>query len=434
MKYLITSVQVGASVNKALLENMLLFAKRHQVEKIYTFVQQGKYREEEKLHDLIIEHCELITATEMKLNNNLKLFDSKILAQQINPLTGMAQKLSRDYSHILPSPKIRYKSLASTNTHPRAIMSTGALTNGNYKLHTAHGRKAEQQHQFGFVFVEIKNSRVFSAHQIEALKNGSFCYLNEKYSNGKVSYETPEAIVLGDWHTGSTEKKSRLASFKQLEDLKPKRAVLHDLFNGHSINPHETGDLISELRNYTDKRNNLMQELTEVFDEVWYIAKRFPKIQFYVSESNHDIFFERYIRSKRFIDNPQNFLFICSIINEVVEGSKPTLEIALSKIGALPSNFHFWKVDADIRVKGVGLDTHGHNGANGSKGSSQQFSNLNLKLITAHTHTPELHANGLTVGTNTHLRENYTKGATSWMHANAVLYSNGKYMLLPIIF
>jgi hypothetical protein len=433
MKYIITSVQLGATVNREFLKNILTFKKKHGIDKILCFVQKGKYIEEEKLHDLIWEHCEVITQTEVRLNDNLKLFDSKILPQQINPLTGMSQKLSRDYSHILPSPKIRFKSLASTNTHPRTMMTTGSLTNPNYKTHTAHGVKALEQHQFGFIFVEIINSRLFMAHQIDATKNGNFNYLNKKYSKGKETIEQPEALILGDWHTGVTNPYSREKSIAQIKELKPKRVVFHDLFDGKSINPHESGDLISELRNYTNKKSNLVEELTMVHEEVSFFSKMFPNIKFFVAESNHDVFFERYIRNKKFIDNPQNFLFVCSIINDVVKGEKPTLEIALSQIKELPSNFTFWKVDEDYRVAGVGLDTHGHNGVNGSKGTSQQFSFLNLKLITGHSHVPELHANGMCVGTNTHLRQDYMRGASSQMWANGILYKNGKYMLLPTI-
>lgn len=432
MKYLVTSVQFGALVNRPLLKNMILFAKKHGVNKIYAFTQSGRHKEDEILHELIWEHCEIIGQTEIKLNDNLKLFDSKILPQQINPLTGMAQKLSRDYSYILPSPKIRYLSLASTNTHPRAIMSTGSLTHGNYKLHTAHGRKAEQQHQYGFVFVEIHNNRKFTALQVTAKKNGSFNFLTERYSGG-VFYQQPEAVILGDWHTGDTCPKSRKISLEHLEKLKPKRAVLHDLFNGHSINPHEKGDLISELRNYQEKRINLVEELKLVYREICFLTNKFPEIHFLVSESNHDIFFERYIRSKEFINNPENFLFICSIINDVVIGSKPTLQIALEKIGNLPSNITFLREDEECRICGVEIGYHGHRGANGSRGTSGQFSNLNLKMISAHEHVPKLYANGMVVGTNTLLRLPYTKGATAWMNCNGVLYSNGTYMLLPII-
>ena len=87
----------------------------------------------------------------------------------------------------------------------------------------------------------------------------------------------------------------------------------------------------------------------------------------------------------------------------------------------------------EYRVKGIGLDYHGHRGMNGARGTSMSFSNNNLAMITAHEHSPKLHPNGMVVGTLTYLKLPYTKGASSWMHANGILYSSGKYSLLTII-
>jgi len=55
-------------------------------------------------------------------------------------------------------------------------------------------------------------------------------------------------------------------------------------------------------------------------------------------------------------------------------------------------------------------------------------------LISAHEHTPKIHPNGMVVGTLTKLKLGYTKGASSWLNANGILYSSGKYSLLTLIF
>jgi hypothetical protein len=93
----------------------------------------------------------------------------------------------------------------------------------------------------------------------------------------------------------------------------------------------------------------------------------------------------------------------------------------------------FLNEDEEYRVKGVGLDYHGHRGINGARGTSMSFSNNNLALITGHEHTPKIHPNGMVVGTLTKLKLGYTKGASSWLNANGLLYSSGKYTLLTII-
>jgi hypothetical protein len=431
MKYIITTVQYGARVNKNLLANMKLFAQEHGVDHIYTFVMNGRYKDEDFLDPAI--GVDIATVDNLRLNSNLRLQDVKILAQQINPFTGMNQKLSRDYSYILPSPKIRYESVANTSQSPRAFMTTGALTHGNYKMHTAQGRKANEQHQYGFVYVEVKNNKIFHAYQVEATKGGDFYYMREKYHKGKKLTRNPEALVLGDWHTGDTNPKIRKRTIEMIKELKPKRVVFHDFFNGHSINPHEKGHLITSLKSFQRKRDSLDRELKEVYKEMQFFATEFPEIQFLVPESNHDIFLYRYLDSKGFIEHAQNFMFALRMIPEVLEDKKPTLEVGLGLMGEIPSNFKFLREDEEHRVRGVELGYHGHRGANGSRGTSRQFQYLNLKMISGHEHSPKLYANSMVVGTSTKLKLDYTKGASSWMHAHGILYEDGKYGLITLI-
>jgi hypothetical protein len=101
-----------------------------------------------------------------------------------------------------------------------------------------------------------------------------------------------------------------------------------------------------------------------VYSEVTKLASEFPNVQFLVSESNHDIFLERYLDSKEFIDHPQNFLMACQMIPKILEGKKPTLQIGLELFGHLPKNFHFSREDEEHRVRGVELLVHGHRGLN----------------------------------------------------------------------
>jgi len=433
MKYIVTNIQYNAGVNKNLLRNLQCFAKEHGVTHLLSFIQNGRYKEDDKIDDKVFDAgFELID--HKTLNNNLQLKDMKILAQQINPMTGMPTKLSRDYSYIMPSAKIRYLSVANTSKHPRAFMTTGNLTHPNYKLHTAQGHKAQEQHQYGFVFVEVTNTRKFRTYQIEATKKGDFYYLNERYYEGKKLKAQPEALILGDLHWGDTHPQAYSHTLKEIEKLQPKRVVLHDIFNGHSINPHEKGHLLASLQNIRDRRDSLKMELQGLLKELGRLSTLFPKIDFIVAESNHDIFLQRYIDTKDFMEHPQNFLPVIEMIPKMLVGDKPTLQIGLELFGKIPKNFRFYKVDEECRVRGVELAYHGHNGLNGARGTSASFDRFNLRMITGHEHSAKLYANGMVVGTLTHLKLPYTKGASSWIHANGILYNDGKYGLLPFAF
>lgn len=437
MKQIITTIQRGARVNRSLLKNMLAFAEQHGVEKISAFVMDGRHKDDIEIDDIIFDsNIELIvpSKTGTALNSNLKIYDTMIKASQINPLTGFNKKLSRDHSYILPSPKIRYLSIPNTSKLPRFLCTTGSLTNGNYKLHTAQGRKANLEHQFGFVFIEIKNNKRFEIHQVEAMVNGKFNYLDEYYSAGKKLKQQPEALVLGDIHWGETCPKTWKRTLKMLEDLKPKRVILHDLFDGRSVNPHERDNYATRAIRATKNQDNLSDELKEIHRLIHSLSKRFPKIQFVVSESNHDLFLKRYVTEHNWLLDGRNSIVASELFKPFVLGhKKPPLQMAIETIGDTPSNFNFLLEDEEYRVSGIELGYHGHRGLNGSRGSSASFDRYNLKMITAHEHTPKMYANGCVVGTSTKLKLDYTKGASSWLNAHAILYKSGKYALLTLV-
>jgi len=435
MNYIISTIQYNALVNKVLLKNMLEFANRHDVEVIYLYVMPGQNVEETLLPTFDDDRIQFLYLGKegMKLNSNLKLHDTAILASQINPLTGFQTKLSNSHSYLLPSPKIRYLSLPNTSTHPRFLATTGALTHGNYKLHTAQGRKAQLEHQYGFAYVKVKNSRIFYYHPVMAQKNGNFNYMREQYYFGEVYDQQPEALILGDWHVGDTCPKTRERTFIIMDALKPKRVVFHDLFNGKSINRHEAENHLSKAMLYQQNQHCLEQEVKDCHKELVYFAKKYPNILFLVAESNHDLFLAKYIGMENFLEDGQNSVFACKLFVATMNNKQPILKTAMEIIGDIPKNVRFLAEDEEYRVHGVGLDYHGHRGVNGARGSGASFDRYNLKLITGHEHTPKIYANGMVVGTSTKLKLPYTVGAGSWLNAHGLLYPSGKYTLLTII-
>lgn len=439
MNYIISTIQYNAVVNKSLLKNMLAFADHHKVDKIYLYVMPGRHKDEDIIDQKLFddERIEFVPPDKagIKLNRNLKLFDTGILASQINPLTGFNKKLHRDFSYILPSPKIRYLSLPNTSPLPRFLATTGALTHGNYKMHIAQGRKAALEHEYGFAFVKVRNGRLFDYYPVMAMKNGNFHHYKEFWKNGEMTEEVPEALILGDWHVGDTCPKVRKETIRTIGNLEPKRVFFHDFFNGHSINHHERSNNLSNAALWQEKMHVLEDEVKDALKELTYFCNKFPDQEFYIVESNHDQFLGRYIGTENFLEDGQNSVFACKMFVAVAEGDdRPMLEVAMGLVGEIPENATFLSEDQEFRVKGIGLDYHGHRGVNGSRGSGASFDRYNLKLITGHEHTPKIYANGMVVGTSTTLKLNYTRGASSWINAHGILYSSGKYTLLSLIF
>ena len=162
MKYIITSAQKSAKANKNLIANIKTFQKVHGIEDdgLLVFIMNGKYKDDEII-DPAIFNAGFSIVENKTLNTNLRLRDVKVQAQKIKPFHGLNSKLPRECSHILPATKLRYETLSNLSHHPRALISTGAITEGAYKLNTNLGQKASEQHQFGFVYVKIVDNRIF---------------------------------------------------------------------------------------------------------------------------------------------------------------------------------------------------------------------------------------------------------------------------------
>ena len=81
-------------------------------------------------------------------------------------------------------------------------------------------------------------------------------------------------------------------------------------------------------------------------------------------------------------------------------------------------------------IAGVQMGSHGHNGANGSKGSPKQFSALGVPINTGHTHSPSIYGSCYTAGVRASLDMGYNVGASSWAVADTITYANGQRQIL----
>lgn len=446
MKTIITSLQIGAKLNKTLWKNIQRFKKEHGVNEIMAFVMNGQYVDD-PMHPSILElvnsgQLKLIRQQQINIHSKVKLYDTKVLAQNINPMYGQSNKLPEKYSYIMPGTKVRYFTVPSVGTNPRFFQSTGSITHPHYvtvarssNLRVKRGVQATAQHQFGFVYFQDNGRGKFDTYNVVVKKNGNFHYLLEKYIEGKLIKGKIEALILGDIHHGVTNKYARQTYLNQIETLKPKYVVLHDLFDGHSINHHNRSNLIDRVRNAGEKKDSLENELKSLMKEIQYLSNRFPNIKFLVVESNHDVFLRTYLKNGDFHTDYINYVKSMEIFLPIYKDlTKVVLEVALSTVGKLPKNFTFFRENTSFKVRGVQLAQHGHKGSNGSRGSALTFKRLNLKMISGHTHSPQLYGNGMIVGTNTNLEQDYTiGGSSSWAHANGILYPDGTYSLLTSV-
>lgn len=433
-KYIITTAQTGALVHKDFYDNLKFFIKDREIDRAYVFVAKGMYRDDDMIDPRLTADTDIVLVTEGKivLNENLAIQHSQMPMQAVDPLRGLASKL-KSTSYILPGTKIRYKSLPSPYDNPRCLMSTGSVTRPKYKEHTSQGVKAREEHQYGFVFVRVKDNKIFEPVPVTVNKNGSFHFFGNKYENGTKLDSKVDTLVCGDWHVGDTCPIVREKTFEFIKRYKPKYVVLHDFFNGHSINHHEEGDIISKVRGRTEERLSLERELKEALNELKTIAGLNSDTQVVVVNSNHDEWLRTFIKWGKFL-NHEGVVIGCALLPKLLDRESVALEEALKIVGTIPKNVLFLNEGESMKRYGVEIGIHGHKGVNGSRGTPAQFKNNNIRAITGHTHVPQQDGNSIVVGTSTKLKLDYNSGGLSgWLNAHAVLYPDGNFHLLTII-
>jgi hypothetical protein len=380
---------------------------------------------------------ENIVFEDTKLNNNIFLSTIKIAAKHIDPITGLGRIGQRNGSFIYASPKQRLKAVAvSNNKLPHFLMTTGAITKPDYASDLYLSQRtayiAEHDHVIGAIIVEVEDEETFHFRQIQADTKGDFADLGVMYSANYSKDYLPEAFILGDWHTGSTDPEARSCWEQVSKALRPKQIILHDLFDGRSISHHEEKDQILRAQRAGRNELSLSNELEEVASDLSSLLTVCQSLV--VVKSNHDQFLERYLREGRYAKDPLNHKLSLQLAYELLEGEDPLkagVEIFLDDASA--DKINWLSMDEDYKIAGVQLGAHGHAGSNGARGSLAAMEQAYSNSISGHAHTPEILRNCVQVGTSSYLKMSYVKGASSWLHSSALLYPNGTRQLINCI-
>ncbi len=372
----------------------------------------------------------------IKLNKNCIITDDTVPPQNMDPSTSRDRLVQQGQTRIYAHSKQRFRPVASGNISlPKLLITTGACTYPNYDRRNHKGDMAWREHEYGAVVVEVIDDIYFNVRHIGSQINGKFIDLAHKYDGNKISRKKVgvEALVLGDLHLGDHDPKSMQASYEMIRHFNPKRLFLHDLFNGHSVNPHERNNLLEKVKNFNAGRVSIEDELKMSYNELVKLSKMMKGGEVNVVFSNHDFFLERYLQSGILFNEPWNVDLALKLSRDVIAGKNP-VEEGIKLMGKLPSNVNFLKLRDDYKVWGWQLASHGHKGTSGGRGSVKSREEGHGKSISGHTHAPEKLRNTIIVGTNSKLDLPYTDGGnTKWMAANAVLYEGGSVQLLPII-
>jgi hypothetical protein len=358
--------------------------------------------------------------------------DSRISPTAKDPLLGY-EILANNKHVVLGHSKIHFKTLPRLKKDSlRTMCTTGYVTVKNYSNSKA-GEVAYENHSYGFVILELKpDGTCYIPRNVKVTKEGTFIDIVHSVTpNGVTRIEKTLGFVWGDIHTRMLDRKVVEVTKDLLLKLKPEKSVTHDVLDGSSFNPHEVKDMFIQRRKIMEGKHLIEEEIGEVMDFLKEIQEYSGDL--YVVESNHDVFLDRHINSenwKRDLHNSPAYLQY-AYIQQTVDLREHGNILGYLIDQKFKDEVKYLKMGDSFKIADYECALHGDFGTNGAKGNVKGFGRLNVKLITAHTHSPAIFNNTTCVGLSSFLSQYYNrKGFSSWAIAHSVIHENKKNQLL----
>ncbi len=439
-RYIITYAQNATPVHAGFLAALRVYCAENDARLI---VLPGKYKNPTSIITEQMEHDEWwapelhpwLFAGAMMIGANLRVRgDISIQPTAVTPLSGMHDGHT---SVIFGHPKVQLSTVAGLpGQFPRILTTTGAVTTPNYTP-TKAGKKAQEQHVIGACVVE-RDPHLFHLRQITAMPDGSFIDLDREYTaEGARPAPRATALVLGDVLVEVTDWVVIDATLRRPDSiaavLRPEHVVLHDTLDFATRNHHTRDSFTDRYARATGRANDSVEaEVMRAIEFVDSIEDALPV----VVRSNHDDAFDRWLASVDYRADPRNARFyvdtMAAVLDEYERDGEWPDAFALLYRQRGQGRARFLALDESFAPHGVELGQHGHNGADGARGTLRGYARLGIPTITGHGHSPGIEGQAYRSGV-CQRRMGYARGPSSWLTTHAVLYSNGARSLISVI-
>lgn len=447
--FVVTAAQNATPVHKAFWASLKLYAKKRNATLLVipyryknpTSTWSAAAKDDDWWAPELAAH--LIDIRTVLNPNLILLADIKTQPTASSPLTGF-ETITGERSAIVGHPKLELTTVPTPQSKMAKILTTtGACTTQNY-LPSKAGKKGEFHHTFGAAVVEI-DGKAFHLRQINAVKDGSFIDLDTEFKpSGETRKVDLSALVMGDSHIEFIDPGVVKATFGKggiVDTLRPKTLVWHDTHDFFSKNHHHRGELFINLVKHRTGRDNVEKWLDHTFKFIDDATR--PWVQNVFVRSNHPDALARWVKET----DPRSDLTNCVFWAETFKAMADSAHWGKSGASVIDP-FAYWamkklKTAKQARflasgesfvINGIELSMHGDKGANGARGSIVGFSKIGVKSVTGHGHAPGIKDGHYRVGTNSMIPLDYQVGApSSHLHADCLVYPNGKRSLLMII-
>jgi hypothetical protein len=346
--------------------------------------------------------------------------------------------------------------------YPKAIMTTGAVTHPSYPTDNLGqmdrtGEVAVEEHQYAAIVVEFERD-VFHFRQLLSNKRGEFYDIHPKdggaYYYSSTGYEhQPDAVsalVLGDWHTGKTDKVVREVTFTDMvPTLSPNDIVLHDFADCESVNFFD--DSVASRRAHKAEKgwSSLEWELNLGINELKWM-REYTSATLHIVAANHNGYISDYVERLKWRFEDENLyigakLFVMLVddlrerdpeMSQAEQGDAVQLWIRSHNLDGVEAHS---RKDELLLPKGykrpVLVSMHGDIGLGGKHTRSMKaFRQMNARMMIGHTHSGAIFGPIWRVGVSTPRTQSYVATpATNWTNTHGVIFKNGQRQLLNIV-
>lgn len=375
---------------------------------------------------------EYLHYSKIKFGDTIVSADSRVVPTASMPLNGY-ESLASANNLVLGHPRIHLKTIPRFKGQNLYTMNTTGFCTLKHYSRSKSGDKAFIHHSYGFTIIEKKpnSDKSFKPRCVKVNSDGSFTDVIHFVENQNVTIiKSTKGLILGDIHHENLDIDKMDKNDELITKIKPKEIVLHDLFDGSTVNPHEQKDLFIRKRKIIEGKHLIQNEIDNALDFVKTMKTRFPNLKLNIIQSNHDDFLDRFVNTfdwKKDLHNSETYLRLASIQQGV------DLREYGNIFGWLlnQEGFNYLKNHESYFIGDYQVGHHGEYGINGARGSINSFKKLNQKMIHGHTHSPAIIDGVTCVGVSCKLWQYYnSKGLSSWAHSDSIIHESGKNQLI----
>jgi len=428
-RFFVSAIIAGEEVDDKYFQSIETYAKKQNAE-IVLLTMKGISNKARFSNDIIQKYGKYF-CTEYNFNSNLKAIDFLLAPSQIVSLMGISRMSKKGQSLIVAHSKLSLEvSPSRIGDYPSLTYSTGCINNAKYKQDRI-GKIASLDHCKSGLVIEIENNKKFHIRTVQADRFGGFVDLGIYYKQNNIS-KMKSSVVLGDSHFSSEDTKAHKAAKEIIKYVGCEKIYFNDFFDCQSVSHHLDKNLFGKYQR-EDYQKKLEDELIYLGNCLEDFCKGISDRQFISIPSNHSEHLIRYMTEGKFTqDISENAKLACELFVQYLEGVDPIGYFLKSRRFKIPKILFPKREDAIVEN---GFDIiHGDFSQNGTKGNTKSFDRSFNKSISAHTHTPKIFRDSISVGCLCKLQQNYNKKCpSSWLHNVGIVYENSTCQLINII-